>query len=76
LFKQCYIGLDIWRCIRSYASLDWKRHVTKKFSKYCYFDRSSHEVSFLLGYDATSLGYWFPAFQDSAGVLSSRVKNV
>jgi len=76
LFKQRYIGLAMWRCVRSCASLDWKRHVTEKFSQYCYFDRGSHEASFLLGYDATSLCYRFPAFQGSEGVLSSRVKNV
>jgi len=74
LSKQRYISLAMWRCIRSCASLDWKRHVTEKFSKYCCFDRDWHEVSFLLGYDVTSLGYWFPAFQGSACVLFQESK--
>jgi len=36
LFKKSYNGLAMWRCFRSCASLEWKEHVTEKFSEYCY----------------------------------------
>jgi len=36
MFKQRYNGLAMWRCFRSCASLEWKRHVTEKFTEYCY----------------------------------------